>query len=194
MRIQIHRAHLQAALYFAGDSDLRQYLNGVYVEPTATTTRLSSTTGKIFSVLRRQADNAGPSLPGMIVPRAAVAAALALKTSLLTIEPAESGFSIGGAICRCLFQPIDGHFPDARQIVPAAPSGEPANYDPEQLMAFTRAGKALGLRSKPIVRQNGRDGALVHFYNYDHFVGVIQPIEPFTEKSPDIGFPTWAGS
>jgi DNA polymerase III beta subunit, central domain len=192
MQIQIRRAQMQAALYFAGVSDIRSYLNGVYVEPTATSTRLSATTGKILSVLRHGAENADLSLPGMIVPRAAVMNALALKIDLLTIVPAESWFSIGGATGRYLFQPIDARFPDTGRAVPIMPSGEPANYDPELLMAFTRAGKALGRRDKPIVRQNGRNGALVHFYAYDDFVGAIAPISPFTEEYPDLGFPTWA--
>jgi len=84
----------------------------VYVEPTAAMTRLTSSTGTVLSIQRRPvAGNVG--VPAMIVPRAACEHAVSLKIEHLTIEPAESGFSIGGAgPGRYLFHPVDGQFPD----------------------------------------------------------------------------------
>lgn len=192
MPIQIQRKQLRAALYFAGTADIRQYLNGVYVEPTATMTRLTSTTGSMLSIQRHVAKNA--DVPAMIVPREVCEQAVALKIEELTIEPLGGRFSIGGAgLNRYLFQPLEGRFPDVSRMVPNSPSGVPAHFNPELPMAFVRAGKALGVKGMPIVRQNGNAGAIVHFYAYDDFIGVLMPVSHFTEKRPDIGFPTWAG-
>ncbi len=189
MPIQIQRKQLQAALLFAGNRDVRYYLNGVLVEPSPASTRLAATDGNFAAVQRHAALNA--DVPAMIIPREACAAACKLMVDVLTVEPNGEGYSIGGAANRILFSPVDGRFPDYRRILVTQFSGEAAMFNPDLLVEFAKAGRLLGRRDSPLIRQNGKGSALVHFYNYDDFIGIVMPLNLFTEKQPDLGWPAW---
>lgn len=186
MKTEFPRAYLAAAACFSGTKDIRYYLNGVLCECLPTETRLASTNGSIAGVLRHVLANVDRF--EIIIPSATVALALKMPLDLMTLECTDGQWSIAGIN----FTPIEGKFPDYRRIVPANCSGEPSpGFSPELLSAFAKAGKALKLKSHPIVRQNGKDAALVHFYGFDQFVGVLMPYNPFTVKFPDLGTPSW---
>lgn len=185
MKTTFPRAYLGSALHGAGNQDVRYYLNGVLVEANSAETRLVGCDGNLVAVLRVKQKN--ESHFSVIVPRATVELALKMKIEAMTLECSDGEWSL----CGLRFQPVDGKFPDYRRIIPAASTGASAHYHPDLIARMAKIGKELKTRSIPIIRHNGKDAALFHFYGQDDFVGVIAPYNPFTEKSPDLGFPTW---
>lgn len=124
----------------------------------------------------------------VIVPAEVVAIAVKMPADFVVLECEAGRWSLAGIP----FVPVDGKFPDYRRVIPTAWSGAAGNYDPALVQKFVKAGKALKLKGAPLVRQNGEHGAaLVHFYASDNFVGVLMPLRMFTEKTPDLGAPTW---
>lgn len=185
MKTTFPRSYLAAALHGAGDRDVRQYLNGVLVEVNEVETRLVGCNGHMASVLR--VVQKGDAIFALIVPRATVELALKMKIETMALDCVDSVWSL----CGLRFQPVDGRFPDYRRIIPGSATGEAAHYHPDLVGRLAKIGKELKTRSIPIIRHSGKQAALVHFYQRDEFVGVVMPFDIFTEKSPDIGFPTW---
>lgn len=190
MKIQFPRTYLAAAAQFMADSDIRYYLNGMCVEVLPTETRLVATDGHICGVLRWPTKN--ETIPReLIIPAATVALVCKMKGDFVELAHEDGrGWSLDGVP----FAPVDGKFPAYRRIIITRPSGEAGHYRADLIARFAKAGKALKRRDQPIIRQNGTNGALVHFYAFDDFIGVLMPMNHFTEKSPDLGFPTWAAS
>jgi len=188
MKTEFPRAYLAAANCFIGIKDIRYYLCGVLVESLLTETRLAATNGNIAAVLRHALANEDRF--EIIIPAATVALALKMPGEFMTLEKIGDKWSLAGIA----FVPIDGKFPDYRRIVPSNCSSDAASgFAPDLLMAFAKAGKALKIKAHPIARQNGKDAALVHFYAFDNFVGVLMPLNHFTAKFPDLGMPSWGG-
>lgn len=187
MKIQFPRTYLAAAAQFMAANNIRYYLNGVYVEILTGATRLVAIDGHICGVLRWPTAN--DEMCDVIIPAATVALVCKMKGDFVELAHEEGrGWSLDGVP----FAPVDGKFPPYRRIIVTQPSGEAGNYNPELLMRFVKAARALKLRGVPIVRQNGDHGALVHFHDFDNFTGVCMGMRHFTEKSPDLGIPTWA--
>lgn len=187
MKTEFPRTHLAAASHFMADRDIRYYLVGVFVEVLSAETRLVATDGSIVGAVRHKVQNETPF--DVIVPASVVKMAIMLKShDFLTLERDDAGtWRLAGIP----FVPVDGRFPDYRRVIPSGWSGAAAHLDPTLLGQFVKAGKALKRKDVPIVRQSGTAGALVHFYAFDDFVGVIMPMRMFTEKLPDLGAPTW---
>lgn len=190
MQILIPRRLLAAVSRCMADRDVRYYLNGLFVEVSGSEARLVATNGHILAAARFTL--ADPNLFSLIVPAETIKQAIAGKCETVALEMNALGdYLLAGQ----RFTPVEGKFPEYRRVFPARVTGEAApGFDPNYVAAFAKAGKDLGSREGPIFRQNGTGGTVVHFYNVDDFVGVLMPRNPFTEKSPDLGFPTWAGN
>lgn len=187
MQALIPRRLLAAVAPIAASQDIRYYLNGVFLEPTAGPTRLVATDGNMLAVARFV--GAEPGIPAMIIPNAAVTHAIKSKTDVVRLAHISGNkWELAG----CVFEPVEGVYPDYRRAIPRGASGEAGAFNAELLGAFVKSGKALKQKGAPILRQNGPESAaLVHFYNEDDFIGVIMPMRHFTEKYPDPGVPTW---
>ena len=185
MQVNILRKHLAAAAVFAAESDVRYYLNYVLVEVASTEIRIVATNGATAGVCRSLSEQ--ERMPDVAIPVASVKLALANKSEVLALEEKSGEWYIGGV----RFAPLDRQYPDYRRIIPKGYSNEPAQYDVTLLQQFLKAGKALGVKSQPILRHNGDSGAQVQFYGRDDFVGVIMPLRVFTEKHPDNGLIQW---
>ena len=186
MKTEFPRQYLAAAAHFMADQDVRYYLKGVLVEALPTETRLVATDGAAVGALRHLVENADRF--EVIIPAATVALVAKLPSEFLTLERDDAGqWRAGGAP----FVPVEGKFPDYRRIIPTGGSGAAGDYDPALVARFAKAAKALKHKGVPIIRQNGKDSALVHFYACDHFVGVVSPYRHFSEKHPDLGAPSW---
>lgn len=186
MQTTFPRKFLLAASNLMAKSDLRYYLVGVLVESLPGETRLAATDGAVAGVFR--SPRANEDRFEVIIPAAIIAIVVKLKSEVLGLECVDGRWSVGGMA----FVPVDGKFPDYRRIIQTPPAVPAAgNYAVELLARFAKTGKDLGIRSNPIVRQNGEHSALVHFYAFDDFVGVLMPLRMFTEKMPDLGFPNW---
>ncbi len=188
MQTMFPTSYLAAALVCAYQ-DIRHYLNGVFVEALETETRLIGTDGATAAVCRIACEN--ESRFSVIIPRDIVELAIKMKSTVLSLEKNDGGeWRIGGIP----FRPEDARLPDYRRIIPQNVTGLSGNFDPELLARFSKIRKVLKLKGFPIVRQNGNNPALVHFYEFDDFVGIVAPMRMFTEKMPDLGIPSWAGN
>lgn len=173
--IAINPRHLLAALHCAGKSDVRYYLNGVYVEATTKETRLVATTGFVCAAFRYEASNT--EAVGLIIPRATVEAFAkrvknAKSAALRIVDGRHCLHWDGGSLP---FDPIDGRFPDYRSVFPQSPSGETAQFNPELLLAFSKVAKTLGVGAHPEILHNGGSGALVRLNGRSDFAGVVMP-------------------
>lgn len=186
MKTEFPRAHLAAVSHFMASKDIRYYLVGVYVEVLALQTRLVATDGAAVGATCHVRTNEAPF--DVIIPEATVDMALKMPAEFVQLERDDAGRWYLAGIP---FTPVDGRFPDYRRIIPENWSGEAAHFDPNLLMRFVKAAKALKHKGVPIVRNNGTTPALVHFYGVDDFVGVISPYNHFREKEPDLGAPSW---
>lgn len=188
MQVIINSSHLKAASLFAASADIRYYLRGVFVEARPTETRIVATTGSIVGVLRDiVTSGAQDDMPDVIIPNDTVKLVLSMKVPCVALALNGAAWSLGGIP----FVPVDGKFPDYRRILTNKCSGEAASFDPELMMVFVKAARALGFKSSPIFRNNGSDCAQVQFYDCDEFVGVIVPLNNFPVKRPDQGLIQW---
>lgn len=174
--IAINPHHLLAALHCAGKNDVRYYLNGVYVEATATETRLVATTGIVCAAFRQATPNT--EAVSLIIPRDTVEAFAkvaknAKGVALRIVDGQHRLYWNGGSLP---FAPIDGRFPDYRRVFPQSPSGETAQFNPKLLLAFSKVSKTLGTGGViPEILHNGSSGALVRLNGRSDFVGAVMP-------------------
>ncbi|MFY3682081.1 hypothetical protein ACOTD7_20755 [Achromobacter xylosoxidans] len=204
--IQIERAALKAASRIMARSDIRYYLNGVYVEATPTETIIAATDGHRLLALHAFAENdvqeaAALIIPGEVVKRIIDGSLKAVRQITLTQVSDEKWVApLHQWGVELTFRPVEGIFPDWRKVIPAKASGQPANINPDYLAAFQAAAYDLcgkpGRRARVAtgieVRQNGTGGALV-FAPSSHtigFVGVVMPV--MTETNPRSEPPAWA--
>jgi len=163
-----------AALKCASKSDVRYYLNGVYLDfPKG---RIVATNGHIMFVGQIERVD----VPAVIVPRELVESALRSLTKkaretfdiAVTIKvypEAESGTEItlatgGGSF---VGQAIYGKFPDYERVVPLKVSGELAQFDPAILLDCVDALRIYtgAYRNAANVQHNGNSAALLTAVN-----------------------------
>ena len=176
--IMLDRNKLKAAARFAADSkDRREALHGVLVEASPAGIRLAATDGHVMLVVRSPGAPETDNWTG-IIPADTVKAALAWKgNKTLPII-----LSLGLPECRltratgeaAVFIPAPGPFPDYRKVVPAAPDGTAAFYDPDQLVRFKRAAEDLGSNAGLFGLRPGGNGAGLVYLTED-VMGVIMP-------------------
>ena len=93
---------------------------------------------------------------------------------------------------------VDGVFPQMARVIPAAASGEPAQFNPELIAKFAQAQKiASGSKTAfPHIWYNGANGTAVTLCGqyHDDFTGVIMPLreEKDLAKYADYRAPAWA--
>jgi DNA polymerase III sliding clamp (beta) subunit (PCNA family) len=198
MKITIMRTQLLAALCTAGSKDIRQYLNGVYVEATNSETRLASSTGSALALQRADAkdENDVAGTVSMIVPRDVVRSVRKTgdsPTVTITDGPQPGEYVLADGPTKTIFKPVEGRFPDWTRAIPRGTSGETAQFNTEFMALFAKAASALGATFKgmPDVRiaHNGTDGALVTLGLLQDYVGVLMPLRDQTVAK---SAPSWA--
>jgi|SRR3990172_5043381 len=181
--IQLDAAKLRAVSLFSSTKDIRYYLNGVYVEACATETRMAATDWHVLAVVRSTEMNGMAACPeiSLIVPGSVIASALKFLPKgenhvSLFLDDGKWTMVSNGA--RLPFEPIDGKFPDYRRVIPTKePEGEAAQFDPELLMRFKKAAKAMGTKEPPIIHHDvPGSAALVTIGGCSDFAGVIMPL------------------
>jgi len=200
MNITIHRNALKAVSLFAGQKDIRYYLNGVLVECTPLQTRLIATDGHACGIHRADAKDENTGSAELIVPNEIVAQLLKLKcgkslADVVTLTVPDDITEKRDQECRAEFQgvtfvfkPTDGKFPDYRRIVPSELSGEVAQFQAEFLMRCSKASIALGSKKGLFqLAHNGQGAALA---SIDANMVVI--IMPFRGEAPKAEDAAWA--
>lgn len=177
--IMIDRNKLKAAARFCADSkDVRLAIHGVLVEASPAGVRLVATDGRVMLVQRAPADSDTDTWTG-IVPADAIKAALAWKGSKslpIILIPGEPECRLTRATGEAgVFVPAPGPFPDYRRVVPKAPDGTAAFYDPDLLARFKRAAEDLGSGLGLFGMVQGGNGSGLVYLTADA-VGVIMPM------------------
>jgi DNA polymerase-3 subunit beta len=200
MNITIQRNALKAVSLFAGQKDIRYYLNSVLVECTPLETRLIATDGHACGIHRADAKDENTGSAELIVPNEIVAQLLKLKggkslDDVVTLIVPDDITEKRDQECRAEFQgvtfvfkPVEGKFPDYRRIVPSELSGEVAQFNAEFLMRCSKASIALGSKKGLFqVAHNGQGAALA---SIDTDMVVV--IMPFRGEAPKAEDGAWA--
>ena len=178
--IMIDRKKLKAAARFAAQDprDKRLSLHGVLVEASPAGVRLTATDGAAMLVVRAAGEPDTDTWTG-IVPSDVIRAALAWKGSKslpIVLIPGEPECRLTRATGEALlFVEVAGAFPDYRRVIPKAPNGKPAFYDPDLLTRFKRAAEDLGSDLGLFGLLQGGDGSGLVYLTADA-VGVIMPM------------------
>lgn len=173
--ITIPAAFIDAARCAVSKEETRYYLRGVFIDARGF---IAATNGLIAFAARCAeatklagvAVDLPGSLPGIIVPEAALKTIAKGKSADVTIERDANGlwWVIRGAL-RTHFAPIDASFPDWTRVIPETPEKETAaHYPPQYVQAMGAMACALrdgrkGNASLYHIHQAGEGPALVTF-------------------------------
>ena len=175
INIAVPAAFIDAALCAVSKEETRYYLKGVFLDARGF---IAATNGHIAFAARcaeaaKLADVAFDlpgSLPGIIVPEAALKTVAKGKSADVTIERDANGlWWLARGALRTHFAPVDGSFPDWTRIIPEAPETETAaHYQPQYVQATGAMAVALrdgkkGNASLYHIHQSGDSPALVTF-------------------------------
>ena len=179
--MKIPYSYLRALLMFAADKrEVRTYLQGVAVESTGEKTILTASNGHVLGrlLLPSTCPKSRYQLSGSLV-RSMLALART-KTEqdtpfdvdfgdIITVKHLDSILTAPAEACL---------FPDFNRIIPDAVTGELAQYDPEYMAVFSKAGRALAPHRKsayPVFYHNGIGPGMVGLEGHTDFFGIIMP-------------------
>ncbi|WP_334166820.1 DNA polymerase III subunit beta [Achromobacter mucicolens] len=189
-QIIVSASHLKAALQAAAKRDVRWYLNSVFIQATATETRVVATDGHMLIALRQQADNKVAGLVEFIIPRDVLDRIKPTKKELgaatYTIDvPGTGPYALRLPNGVEYFAPVDGRYPDYVRVIPSEVSGKAGNYNPELLgRAQAAADIVTGKSAHLCLQQNGAEGAALATCAAPGFVAVVMPIRPPKDYAP----------
>lgn len=178
---------LKAAMLCASAEESRYYLRGVFFSATG---HMVSTDGhRLFCAKIPEAPDAGT-----IVPIETIKAAIKLAPKkAVTID--WNGNTFGGVV----FTPIDGTFPNWRNVIPA-PEGyqsgtmsTPAHFNPDYIYDLGQMSRALGSKTGCAFRIHAWDQNSPHgvtFAERDDCFAVIMPMRANTNSTA----PEWAAA
>ena len=183
--IEINARLLKAVALAATNSESRYYLRGVYVEFFADHITLTATDGhKLIAGRQVRVDTgAGDSAagqPGVILPLDMVDKVKPGRKSpdYATLSFDAKGDNLQARFLQLKFDAVtlsgfevEASYPAARKVCPQSISGEAAAVDPEIMMVFSKAAKAAGVESTPVIHQNGLNPALVSWLPADVLPG-----------------------
>lgn len=172
MRTLIPKNVLQALSNLASKKDIRYYLMGIYVIGTLDKVRFVATDGHIMGLYQNE-DYLPDEVFNVIIPNDVIAKLEKNRDHELSCVDGK------WQIDNMLFTPIDAKFPDYQRVLPRTElSGEVAQFNPDFIVRFAKAGKAL-LGSKvsiPVISHNGTSSALVDI-GHANFIGIMMPIK-----------------
>lgn len=194
-QVTFDQKHLQAVSLFMAKKDVRYYLNGVHVVWNACCTRLEAANGPAVGIYQNGNQNQGEG--AIIVPDDIVVQlckAKAWKAGLgqitLTAESIDGEWRAQVGATVLVFKPIDGKFPEVRNVIPAECSGETAQYDPEYLLAIHKAVNILHGGKRKTYAQftyNGKKTA-VATNGTCNFMALVVPVLADTPKPEEWKF------
>lgn len=185
--IKIPTHYLAALMLFAGQKDIRYYLNGIYVETVPEGAILTATNGHMIGAFLVEQDDL--DVASAIVPNEMIAALLAIKPkgdATLTIL-ADGALSLRYEDTTFGGRAINGKYPEWRRVMPSAtPSGECAQFNPRYITAIAKACKLID-QAWPTLAHNGKGPALIGLGD-PNFVGALMPMS----EDPMLIVPSWA--
>ena len=192
--IEINARLLKAVSLGATTSESRYYLRGVYVEFFADHITLVATDGhKLIAGRQVRVDTgAGDSAAGqagIILPLDIIEKIkLGRKApDYATLSFESKGDNLQARFLQLKFDAVtlsgfevEATYPMARKVCPQTITGEAAAVDPEIMIVFSKAAKAAGVESTPVIHQNGLNPALVSWLA----AGVLPGCEAFGVAMP----------
>ena len=178
--------------FAAGPKDIRQHLQGVWIENRQDGCFLWASDGCIVAGLHACAKIEGESFE-QIIPWSAISMVPKTKARVSLILGAhEPQLSVNGV--RIPFPRSNMRMSPFRQIIPREVTHKSAPFNTEMLDRFRNMAQALG-RTKDVAGQidlfqNGQQNAVVQIPGYPEFLGVIAPIRAKENLQPNI--PSWA--
>jgi hypothetical protein len=180
----INQNALDALLLIAGKKDIRHYLNGVYIEFDATTTRVIGCDGHKLGIYQVASDN-NSGAGSIIIPRETIEKLPKKAGSLIFSNIEGNRWRIDAQNCAVYFTPEDAKYPDFRRVVhglqTAGTSGVAGGFNLEYLNKFEKcgnllAGNKLRVGNRLRLHHNGDAAALVLLNCVDGFAGVVMPL------------------
>lgn len=175
---------LDALLLIAAKKDIRYYLNGLYIEFDATTTRIIGCDGCKLGIYQVASEN-NSGVGSIIIPRSTIENLPKKAGNLVFIQGENNQWRINAENCAVFFTPEDAKYPDFRRVVhslqTAGTSGVVAGFNLEYLNQFEKcgnllAGSKLRVGNRLRLHHNGDNAALVLLNCVENFAGVVMPL------------------
>jgi len=204
VEINIDLEKLAAIALLASRTDVRQQLNGVYVEASGAETRIAATDGIQCGMLRH-AEPADMSnvlggqpqlsviLPMDVIDKMKPSKHLANVATIIGVRERDDG-SIDGWRVRLIdgtlipFKVPEGRYPNLSRLLPLEIVRDvpTPRLDVSRLATFMKVHKALGVKNCGNMLIDGSDGspAIIRFPARPDFVGVLSPMQWDEDKSP----------
>lgn len=199
---------LKSALLCAAKSDIRYYLNGVYVESNGTTTRMCATTGHYLLAVDYQHGDSQDWIGNFIIPRDVCEMIAKVKNynlGVIEIESEQNKVALNAAyrtvtgvirVCdTCIgFKSVEGVFPQYTRVISPWIGNDtdmkPGQYNPEYIGTFSKVAKLLGSKLGYFTLwQRGNDSALVTFSSKPDRINAIGVLMPIRAESKDLHLP-----
>jgi len=177
---------LKALILFAGNKDIRFYINGLHIEQGAGGTLAVATNGHAIAIARIDSEANEPAT--MTIHRQYIDA-IKTKYAVTFTQNDDATVSIQTADSKIAVPLIDGIFPDWRRVVSAKQSGETAYFHPDYAAMIDKAGQIIGKRSTPyLIQQNGNSVGYCDLGEHVH--AYVMPIRAYTDGV--VSSPTFA--
>lgn len=200
MEFTIPWAPIKALSHLAAESDIRRWLQGVWIDSSGPRRVIVASDGRALGAYRTEEPST--NVPPLFIPLRVIKLLKALTGLSVTIRQRGDDLEIAGLGDRCSFSRGDEKMVDWRRVFPKAPpSGISQQFDPELVARFAKVRKGLarkGAEEKgPVVRiahDGGRPGyapALVTLAGVDAFAGALMSAPwdakgtPWTTTTPD---------
>lgn len=181
----IQQSTLDAMLLIAGKKDIRYYLNGVYIEFDATTTRAVGCDGHKLGIFQSSVPSSNTGAGSIVIPRDVIEN-LPKKCGILAFaQISDTHWQIDTGATTVGFTPYDDKYPDFRRVVhglqTAGTTGVAAGFNLDYLNQFEKcgnllAGSKLKVGNRLRLHHNGDAAALVLLNCVDGFAGVVMPL------------------
>lgn len=206
MQVTFNLDQLRAVLLGAAKSDIRYYLNGVYVESNGGTTRMVSTNGHHLLAVDYRHGNKEDWCGNFILPRDVCELVCKGKyyIGFGTIEiegefnPGTTPPRITGTVRVCDtaigFKAVEGHFPDYCRVITPWEGNDTnmkaGHYNPDYIALFAKIAKVLGSKKGfYTLWQRGEDVALINFDVLPENVNAVGVLMAMREKSIYLNVP-----
>lgn len=196
--MQINLKALKVAALFVSNDETRYYLKGVNIESRADGFVFTATNGHYLAMVRHDYldGQAMQNWPQVIIPISLIdRIKLSRHCDVADIDLNGDAISIHYMGATYTENRVDGSFPDARRVVPATVSNEPAQFNPAYVNLFGKA-KALITGKKDqnmiTIAHNGYLPALVDFVPDDCGFQGFGVLMPYRSNAPMSAPPAWA--
>lgn len=186
MELTIKSKIISTLKLFAGQKDIRTYLNGINLEIHSDKVILTATDGNILGCYRQECtQDITEPIRNVVIPNDLLKHVKTKGNVTLIISDEVNGLyersvtiiydglSVTG-------KSIDMMYPDFRRVIPNTTSNEIAHFNVDYLVTIGKAYKILNDKKNAWARieHNGSNAALFNLRS-DNFIGVIMPLRDY---------------